>query len=243
MSNAMHILVVEDEHTIATVLGEYLEQAGYRVSLLHNGMDVMLFVKQHVPDLVVLDLMLPGCDGLSLYQTLRQTFTMPVIMATARVSEDERLTGLEMGADDYICKPYSPREVVVRVRNVLRRIHQGGVGAGMQPEPLTLDQDSLRAQLYGMAVELTPSEFRLLAQLHARAGQVFDRARLLDCLRDDNWDVTDRAVDSHIKNLRRKLQRSLEQAQAQGHPVAVNEHGRLQSPIRSVYGVGYRFEW
>lgn len=240
LKTATHILVVEDEPTIAQVLGEYLEQSGYRVSVLDNGLAVLPFVREHRPDLLVLDLMLPGCDGLTVFKSLRKEFETPVIMATAKVHEQDRLAGLEIGADDYVCKPYSPREVVARVANVLRRSGHENQPSG---SPIELDVEGMVVSIYGTPLDLTPSEFRLLAQLTSRTGRVFERIQLLDCLHEDNWDVTDRAVDSHVKNLRRKLQRSLEMARRAGKPVPLDANDKPISPIRSVYGVGYRFEW
>jgi len=184
-------------------------------------------VRQALPDLVLLDLMLPGRDGLDVCRDIRAYAPVPIIMVTARTEEIDRLLGLEMGADDYICKPYSPREVVARVKAVLRRVQErpgpaGATGAdGLEVEP-----SAYLARLDGVVLDLTPAEFRLLALLASHPGRIFSRDQVLDGLYDDHRIVTDRAVDSHVKNLRRKL--------AQVRP------GR--DLIRSVYGVGYRLD-
>lgn len=225
--NGRHVLVVEDETRIAAVLADYLRHDGFCVSLLTNGDMVIPFLRQHPADLMVLDLMLPGIDGMAIYRALREFSDMPVIMATARVDETTRLEGLGMGVDDYVCKPYSPRELVMRINNVLRRYERSQPAVEVQESALlALDDDLLEARVLGQLLELTISEYRLLAQLARHPGQVFARAQLLDCLHEDFRDVTDRAVDSHIKNLRRKIQQFHEG----------------ESPIRSVYGVGYKYQ-
>lgn len=223
----MRILVVEDEPKLAEVLRTYLHAAGYEVECVFDGLGVMPSVRQAAPDLVLLDLMLPGRDGLDVCRDIRAFAPIPVIMVTARTEEIDRLIGLELGADDYICKPYSPREVVARVKAVLRR-------SQLQPEPLDacqaegldVEPSTYRARLDGTVLDLTPVEFRLLALLASQPGRIFSRDQVLDGLYDDHRIVTDRAVDSHVKNLRRKL--------AQVRP------GR--DLIRSVYGVGYRLD-
>ncbi|WP_323012633.1 response regulator [Castellaniella sp.] len=224
----MNILVVEDEIKLAEILRTYLEAAGYTVRCLDNGLDVMPVVRAWVPQLVLLDLMLPGRDGLDVCRDIRAQTAIPVIMVTARTDEIDRLLGLELGADDYICKPYSPREVVARVRAVLRRLQvpqmvsdQPGATAGLVVQP-----ETWQASLDGKALELTPVEFRLLALLASQPGRIFSRDQVLNGLYDDHRVVTDRTVDSHIKNLRRKF--------ADIRPD--------QDLIRSVYGVGYRLD-
>jgi two-component system response regulator BaeR len=223
----MRILVVEDEPKLAEILRTYLRAAGYEVECVADGLKVMDSVRQALPDLVLLDLMLPGRDGLDVCRDIRAYAPVPIIMVTARTEEIDRLLGLEMGADDYICKPYSPREVVARVKAVLRRVQErpgpaGATGAdGLEVEP-----SAYLARLDGVVLDLTPAEFRLLALLASHPGRIFSRDQVLDGLYDDHRIVTDRAVDSHVKNLRRKL--------AQVRP------GR--DLIRSVYGVGYRLD-
>ncbi|WP_322995269.1 response regulator [Castellaniella sp.] len=224
----MNILVVEDEIKLAEILRTYLEAAGYTVRCLDNGLDVMPVVRDWVPQLVLLDLMLPGRDGLDVCRDIRAQTAIPVIMVTARTDEIDRLLGLELGADDYICKPYSPREVVARVRAVLRRL-QVPQTVSDQPEAtagLMVQPETWQASLDGKPLELTPVEFRLLALLASQPGRIFSRDQVLNGLYDDHRVVTDRTVDSHIKNLRRKL--------ADIRPD--------QDLIRSVYGVGYRLE-
>lgn len=225
----MNILVVEDEPKLAEVLRSYLEAAGYAVRWVDNGLQVMDIVREWAPDLVLLDLMLPGRDGLDICRDIRAQTTIPVIMVTARTEEIDRLLGLELGADDYICKPYSPREVVARVRAVLRRA-EAAVAApaadGASASGLMIQAEAWQARLDGVALDLTPVEFRLLALLASQPGRIFSRDQVLDGLYDDHRVVTDRTVDSHVKNLRRKL--------ADVRPG--------EDLIRSVYGVGYRLE-
>jgi len=215
------VLIVEDEPKIAAVLSDYLEQQGsYSTHTLHRGDEVSSWVEQNKPDLVLLDLMLPGLDGLEVCKRLRRDSQVPIIMITARVEEIDRLLGLELGADDYICKPFSPREVVARVRAVLRRAS----GEAVTVEGLEVDPARFRASLNGQALDLTPVEFALLQTLLAQPGRVYSRDQLMNEMYSDYRVVNDRAVDTHIKNLRRKL--------ADVQPGV--EH------IESVYGIGYR---
>jgi len=222
-SLSAYILIVEDEPKLAALLGDYLKAAGHETAWVANGLDAIPAIRAREPDLVLLDLMLPGRDGLDICRELRSFSELPVIMTTARVEEIDRLLGLELGADDYICKPYSPREVVARCKAVLRRNRRTPL-----PEraPLQIDEAGWRASFHGIELDLTPVEFRLLRTLSAAPGRVFSREQLLDGLYDDHRVVTDRTVDSHIKNLRRKLEQIAPEA-----PL-----------IRSIYGVGYRFE-
>ncbi|WP_322998961.1 response regulator [Castellaniella sp.] len=222
----MNILVVEDEPKLADVLRTYLEAAGYAVRWVDNGLEVMDVVAQWAPDLVLLDLMLPGRDGLDVCRDIRARTRIPVIMVTARTEEIDRLLGLELGADDYICKPYSPREVVARVRAVLRRFETVPPTAQLEAAGLLVQADAWQARLDGVVLDLTPVEFRLLALLASQPGRIFTRDQVLDGLYDDHRIVTDRTVDSHVKNLRRKL--------AEVRPG--------DDLIRSVYGVGYRLD-
>jgi two-component system response regulator BaeR len=220
---ATRVLIVEDEPRLATVLRDYLIGAGFEVQWLSDGLEVVATVRRQPPQLILLDLTLPGRDGLDICRELRGFTQVPIVMVTARVEEIDRLLGLELGADDYICKPYSPREVVARVRAILRRTQRDDVAAG---SGLHIDESQHRASYNGEALDLTPVEFRLLKTLAAGPGRVYSRAQLLDQLYADHRVVTDRTVDSHIKNLRRKLQ------------AACPEH----EPIRSIYGVGYTFD-
>jgi len=218
------ILVVEDEPKMAALLADYLNSRGHRSQWIANGFDVVPAVRAHPPDLILLDLMLPGRDGLDVCRDLRAFSDVPIIMLTARVEEADRLVGLEIGADDYICKmPFSPREVMARVNALLRRSQRSRAAT---PSPFVIDEKGYRVSLNGEALDLTPVEFRLLRAFLQAPGRVFARDSLLNHLHDDQRAVTDRAVDSHIKNLRRKLD-------------AVTP-GREW--IHSIYGVGYRFD-
>ncbi|MBK1616034.1 two-component system response regulator BaeR [Rubrivivax gelatinosus] len=220
-----YVLVVEDEPSLARLLVDYLRAAGYEVDALADGLAVLPAVRARAPDLMVLDLMLPGCDGLTICRELRGFSDLPVLMLTARVEEVDRLIGLEAGADDYVCKPFSPREVVARVKAILRRRRPE---SGVAPASgLQIDAERHEARVDGHKLDLTPLEFRLLATLAGQPGRVFSRDQLLDRLHDDQRALSDRAIDSHVKNLRRKLERVLPPG---------------EEPIRSVYGVGYRFE-
>ncbi|MBK4997866.1 response regulator [Pseudomonas sp. S31] len=216
------ILLVEDEPKLAALVGDYLRIGGYQAEHLADGLDVIPAIRQQHYDLLLLDLMLPGRDGLDICRELRGFSHMPVIMMTARVDEIDRLLGLELGADDYICKPFSPRELVARVKAVLRRS-----GAQAPTLGLELDARTFHARYQGVALDLTPVEFRMLAALAARPGQVLSRDQLMNHIYQDHRVVADRTVDSHVKNLRRKLT-----AIAPG-----------QDPLRSVYGVGYSLEF
>ncbi|MBK1725893.1 response regulator [Halorhodospira neutriphila] len=217
-----HILIVEDETRLAELLADYLQAASFTTEHLTDGSAVVPALQARMPDLILLDLMLPGEDGMSVCRAIRRFSEVPIIMITARVEEIDRLLGLELGADDYICKPLSPREVVARVKAILRRLQRsGGEGSG-----LAIDILAYRAWLDGHELTLTPVELRLLAALAEHPGQVFSRGQLLDRLYSDHRVVTDRTIDAHIKNLRRKLS-------------AVRDEQEL---IRSVYGVGYRLE-
>ncbi len=219
---AKKILVVEDEPSLAIVLCEYLAQAGFQTHIIDNGLEVIDWVKQESPDLLILDLMLPNRDGLDIYRELRTFSQVPVVMATARVDEIDRLLGLELGADDYICKPYSPREVVARIKNVLRRTVEA---ATPQQNGLVINDTQMKVTFNEQELTLTPAEFRLLSFFNKHPGQVFNRDQLMQKIYADNRLVTDRTIDSHIKNLRKKLQDA-------------NPDGEY---IKSIYGVGYKF--
>jgi two-component system response regulator BaeR len=222
MSGIAHVLVVEDEPKIAALLRDYLGAAGYRVSVLGEGSSAVEWIREHQPDAILLDLLLPGEDGLSICRGVRAFSTIPILMVTARVEEIDRLLGLELGADDYICKPFCPREVVARVKAVLRRAQ---APAAAMATPIELDESRFEARVRGQLLTLTPVEFRLLGKLAAQPGRVFSRQQLMDSLYRDHRVVSERTVDSHVKNLRRKL-------------AALGP-----DPISSVYGIGYRLEW
>ena len=215
------VLVIEDEPKIAALLRDYLVAAGYRVGVRETGEGAIEWVRAQAADALLLDLMLPGMDGLAICRGVRAQSDLPILMITARVEEIDRLLGLELGADDYICKPFSPREVVARVRAVLRRAATRGQP---QASAVELDDDRFEARVRGRRLELTPVELRLLRKLSQQPGRVYSRAQLIDAAYEDHRVVSERTVDSHIKNLRRKL------ADAGVDPIA------------SVYGVGYRYE-
>lgn len=223
-SETAEILIVEDEPKLAALLSDYLKAAGYAVFTIDDGARALARIRERAPAAILLDLMLPGMDGLSVCREVRAFSAVPILMITARVEEIDRLLGLELGADDYICKPFSPREVVARVKAVLRRARPADAAA---PPPLRLDEERLEARLHGALLTLTPVEFRLLQALQARPGRVMSRTHLIDALYLDHRVVSDRTVDSHIKNLRRKLA----------------EAGNGADPIVSVYGVGYKIDW
>ncbi len=222
--SSRHILIVDDEPGIAEIIGAYLEREGYEASWLSTGAAVLPWLATVQPDLILLDVMLPEVDGLSLCRAIRSKNSVPIIMVTARVEEIDRLLGLEIGADDYICKPFSPREVIARIKAVLRR----NAPAAAEPTDtgLIVLPDQMLALFKGTRIDLTPTEFKLLATMAAHPGKVFSRAHLLDHLSDGYKEVFDRSIDSHVKNLRRKLA-----AVAPGIEF-----------VQSVYGVGYRFE-
>ncbi len=233
MTTPRHILVVEDDHKIADMLTNYLHMHGFATTVSGNGLEAVPQVRALNPALVLLDLMLPGQDGLAVCQQVRAFSSVPIIMVTARVDEIDRLLGLDTGADDYVCKPFSPREVVARIKALLRRADgpltaaSAPASSASPPARLLLDEASMAVTWDQRPLPLTPVEFRLLALLMSRPGRVFSRAALLDHMHNNDLrDVSDRVIDSHIKNLRRKL----EATGAVGHNVA------------SVYGVGYRFE-
>ena len=220
------VLIVEDEAKIAAVLRDYLVSDGCSVEIISEGSGVVEFVRTAALDLVLLDWMLPGKEGVSICREIRAFSTVPIIIVTARVEEIDRLMGLELGADDYICKPFSPREVLARVRALLRRANWRGVSVETEAQTLVLDEANYEARLVGKVLPLTPVEFRLLATIYAHPGRVYSRAQLQAQCYLDHRIVSDRTVDSHIKNLRRKFE----------------ELDPGSDPVRSIYGVGYKYE-
>ena len=220
------ILVVDDEPKIVKQARDYLERGGFRVVTAGDGPLALATARHERPDLVVLDLNLPELDGLDVCRALRRESDVPIIMLTARVEEPDRLIGLELGADDYIVKPFSPREVVARVRAVLRRTRGGGQKAGLiRSTDLEIDLIGHRVTRAGAPLHLTRGEFNLLATLAQHPGQVFTREQLLDRLHGVAYEGFDRSIDAHVKNLRRKLE---------ANPLEPRY-------ILTVYGVGYRF--
>ncbi len=220
------ILIIEDEPELVKVLRSYLEQAGYSVFTAYRGDSGLSTFEHKRPDLVILDLNLPGLDGLDVAREIRRRSDTPIIMLTARVEETDRLIGLELGADDYVTKPFSPREVVARVRAVLRR-------AGISPAPpallragdLEVDLDAHQVTRDGIPLELTPTEFSLLASMIAQPGRAFTRLQLLEAVQGSAYEGYERTIDAHIKNLRAKLE----------------QDPRRPLYIETVFGIGYRF--
>lgn len=222
MSNSL--LIVEDEPKLAKLLSNYLRQAGYEPEWLENGLDVLPRVRERMPALILLDLMLPGRDGVDICKDIRSFSAVPIIMVTARIEEIDRLLGLELGADDYICKPFSPREVVARVKAVLRR-SVDHTPSTMSPL-VQLDEGRLLATIRGHQLELTVVEFKLLEFLSANPGRIYGRDQLMDHIYPDQRIVSDRTIDSHIKNLRKKIAGASPDTEI----------------IHSVYGVGYKYD-
>jgi two-component system response regulator BaeR len=219
------ILVIEDEPKLAQLLIDYLTQSGYQVDWVDNGLDAVAKVKSSHPQLILLDLMLPGKEGMEVCKEIRQFSSVPIIMVTARVEEIDRLLGLELGADDYVCKPYSPREVVARVKAVLRRTQPTNTEQVLA-NAITLDDARYKVVKEDKTLSLTAVEYSLLKVLHSEPGRIYSRDQLITAIYDDHRIVSDRTIDSHIKKLRKKLS------------ILVSE-GDL---IYSVYGVGYKYE-
>jgi DNA-binding response OmpR family regulator len=220
------ILVVEDEPAIATLARDYLEHAGFTVSVAGDGPTALRLVRTAHPDLVVLDLGLPGIDGLDVTRTIRRDSTLPIIMVTARGEESDKLVGLELGADDYVTKPFSPKELVARVRAVLRRTGDGSSDSRdiLVVGDLVLDVPRRAVSVDGRRVDLTATEFALVETLARQPGRVFTRSQLLDAIHGVAFESYERAIDAHVKNVRRKLD-----------PVTAGSRR-----IETVYGVGYR---
>ena len=223
MEDKARILLVEDETALAKILGDYLDHAGMEHLWVGHGGEVMDAFRRYRPDLVLLDVMLPGVDGLTLCREIRKISETPVLLVTAKVEELDRLLGLELGADDYICKPFSPREVVARVKVVLRRVRPG---ARQGDTVFRCEEDAQIIYVHEHRLDLTPTEYRLLRLFLSHPGRVYSRDQIVDLTYDMDQDVTDRVVDSHIKNLRKKIAKELPDREV----------------IYSVYGVGYRFE-
>ena len=225
----IHVFVVEDEPKIAQLLSDYLEREGYGVTVLSDGTSAVETIRDRQPSFVILDLMLPGKDGLTICKEVRQFSDLPIMMLTARTDEIDRLIGLELGADDYVCKPFSPREVVARIKVILRRVQ--GPPARVDENEITYRNVSLYIDRYkcevdGQDTDLTPVEFRMLKALMSHPGRVYSRESLMELAYDDRRIVSDRTIDTHIKNLRKKL----------------SQFDSGEELIRSIYGVGYKIE-
>ena len=220
------ILIVDDEPKIVQIARDYLERAGFAILVAHDGKSALTTARMEKPDLVVLDLGLPQLDGLDVTRALRKESNVPIIMLTARGEESDKLIGLELGADDYIVKPFSPKELVARVRAVLRRFENASSGGEtIRVADVSLDVKKMRATIAGKSVDLTPTEFQLLATLAREPGRIFTRAQLLEAARGVAFESYERAIDAHVKNIRRKIE----------------PNPREPRYILSVYGVGYRF--
>ena len=221
------VLVVDDDPGIVKLVRTYLEQVGFEVAVAYDGKKAMQIARNDRPDLVILDLMLPEMDGWDVCRALRKESDVPIIMLTARVEESDKLIGLELGADDYVTKPFSPRELVARVRSVLRRA--GGMPA--KPERLshaeiTVDLSRHLVEVRGQAIDLTPTEFDLLATMMEDPGRAFSRSQLLEAVQGYAYDGYERTIDVHIKNLRQKIE----------------QDARNPQRVKTVYGIGYKFE-
>jgi DNA-binding response OmpR family regulator len=220
------VLVVDDEPRLVSLIESYLSQEGYGVARAANGKEALAVARSAKPDLIVLDIMMPEMDGYEFMRLHRQEASTPIILLTARVDDDEKVIGLELGADDYMTKPFRPRELVARVRAVLRRAGQSEPKAAiLNVAGVSLDRQTHSVEVNGRAVDLTPSEFDLLAALMASPGRVFSRLDLLDIIQGVRYEGYERTIDTHIKNLRSKIE----------------DNPRDARYIETIYGVGYRF--
>jgi len=225
MTGVPTVLVVDDAPEIVRIVRDYLEHAGFAVLTAANGPDALRLARSERPDLIVLDLGLPGRDGLDVTRDLRRESSVPIVMLTARADEADKLVGLELGADDYVTKPFSARELVARVRAVLRRAHAASTPADhVRAGAIEIDVPRMSVSVAGRAVELTASEFALLLAMARQPGRVFTRAQLLDVLHGEAFEAYERAIDAHVKNIRRKIERD----------------PRDPRYVLTVFGVGYR---
>lgn len=221
------ILIVDDEKRLVSLVQSYLAQEGYRVVTAFNGREALSVAEKESPDLIILDIMMPEMNGYDFMREHRAKRDTPIIMLTARVEDDDKVIGLELGADDYVTKPFKPRELMARVRNVLRRAGKTEpTGKTLKASGILLDRDSREVLVGERSVDLTPSEFDLLAALMASPGRVFSRLDLLDVIQGVRYEGYERTIDTHVKNLRAK----------------VEEDPRKPRYIETVYGVGYRLK-
>lgn len=219
------ILIVDDEKRLVTLVESYLIQEGYRVATAYNGKEALAVAQKEKPDLIILDIMMPEMNGYDFMRAHRAQHDTPIIMLTAKVEDDDKIIGLELGADDYVVKPFKPRELMARVRNVLRRAGKSEpTGKTLKVADIVLDRDSREVLVGERSIDLTPSEFDLLAALMGAPGRVFSRLDLLDVIQGVRYEGYERTIDTHVKNLRAK----------------VEEDPRKPRHIETVYGVGYR---
>tara|TARA_Y100000588_G_C14090414_1_gene854203 strand:+ start:46 stop:732 length:687 start_codon:yes stop_codon:yes gene_type:complete len=226
MVTADLVLIVEDEEKLAEILAKYLSASGFVCHVINDGGEVMTAFERYKPCMVLLDIMLPNVDGITLCKQIRAQNQVPIIMTTAKVEEIDRLIGLELGADDYVCKPYSPREVVARVKAIMRRVHYIAEQTQDVVHGLEVDEQTFMAKFNNESVVLTHVEFLLLRAMYLQPGRIFSRDKLMNHVYSDNRIVSDRTVDSHIKKIRKKLQSIAPET----------------SFIHSIYGAGYKFE-
>jgi two-component system, OmpR family, response regulator BaeR len=216
------ILIVEDEVDLSAIIADYVAAGGFMVEVIADGNKALDSIRREMPDLIVLDIMLPGLDGVALCERVRAFSDVPIIMVTARVQEIDRLLGLETGADDYLCKPFSPRELVARIKAVLRRQRR----PDREQQLFDIEASTRTVRIRSQALDLTPAEYNLFTAMARRPGTIYSRAQLLDLVKPDSLDIGDRAIDTHVKNLRRKI--------------AVLAPG--VNIVQSVYGLGYRVD-
>jgi len=219
------ILIVDDEKRLVSLVQSYLTQEGYKVATAYNGREALAVADKEKPDLIILDIMMPEMNGYEFMRAHRANRDTPIIMLTAKVEDDDKIIGLELGADDYVVKPFKPRELMARVRNVLRRSGKSEpTGKTLKVADIVLDRDSREVQVGERSIDLTPSEFDLLAALMGTPGRVFSRLDLLDVVQGVRYEGYERTIDTHIKNLRAKM----------------GDDPRKPQHIETVYGVGYR---
>lgn len=221
------VLIIEDDKKIAKLLSDYLERDGFNVSVFYRGDGIVKEVKDHPPDIIILDIMLPGKDGLTICSEIRSFSNVPIMMLTAKVEEIDRVLGLELGADDYMCKPFSPREIVTRVKTILRRTQPMPEPEQIEDEivvgPIIITPESYNAKINGKSLGLTPIEFEMLKLMASRPGNVFTRNDFVRRIQGNDFDGSVRIIDSHIKNLRKKIDKAL-------------PSNKL---IQTIYGIGY----